>query len=116
MPRVHASRLTKADLGSLLDELSAELRYIYLESVTDSTWSRYGRALPFDAALRGRAFGPNCDVQFQRDGDSVRLTVLADSARTTPLVGPTLDLTPYDREDVTYLLWGRYARASNAWV
>jgi hypothetical protein len=116
MPRVHASKVARADLETLLDELGADLRYVYLESVTDGTWSRYSRALPFDSAQRGRAFGPNCDVQFQRDSDSVRLTVLADSTRTTSLVGPTLDLTSYDSEDVTYLLWGRYARASDAWI
>ena len=116
MPRVHASRLTRADLGTLLDELSADLSYAYLESVTDGMWARYGRALPFDTALRGRVFGPTCEVQFQSDGDSVRLNVLADTARTTTLAGTTLDLNQYDSEDVTYLLWGRYASASNAWV
>lgn len=116
MPRVHASQVASTELAPLLAELAPELRYAYLETVTDRTWARYATDLPFGQALRGRVFGPDCELQFQRADAGFRITLLTDTPRATTLVGPTLDLALTDREDVTYLLWGSYAETADAWI
>lgn len=116
MPRAYASQVARTELEPLLAELGAELRYAYLETATDSLWSRYAGDLPVDDALRGRVFGPGCEVQFQRTGDTVHITVLTETPRPTTLVGTTVDLANTETEEVTYLLWGRYAATAGAWV
>lgn len=116
MPRAYASQVARAELAPLLAELGAELRYAYLETASDSLWSRYAGDLPVDDALRGRAFGPGCELQFQRTGDAVCVTLLTETPRPTTLVGTTVDLANTETEEVTYLLWGRYAAAAGTWI
>ncbi|HEV7214353.1 MAG TPA: hypothetical protein VGP33_04445 [Chloroflexota bacterium] len=116
MPRVYASKVTPAELAALLEELGRDLRFAYLESVTASQWLRFGQSLPLTEAVRGRVFGPGCEVQFERIEGGIRLTVLADALPATTLPGSTLDLTNHDADQVTYLLWGQYAATADAWV
>lgn len=115
MPRVHASLLVEAALGPLLAELAANLNFAYLETATDATWARYRPDLELTGVLRGRAFGPACDVQFWRELDGYRVRVLSDLSR--PLAnGDSIDLAGYDTEDVTYLLWGSHDRSTDRWL
>lgn len=116
MARVHASQVTKAELAAVLEELGSELRFAYLESATESRWLRFGTSLPLAETVRGRVFGPGCEVQFEQTDENVRVTVLADSLGSTTLPGSTLDLSSLDAERVTYFLWGQYAGATDAWV
>ena len=116
MPRIHASKVTKAELTALLEELGGELRFAYLESATDSQWLSYSRTLPLTEAVRGRVFGPGCEVQFEQADGGVRVTVLADALPATTLPGSTLDLSNHDADQATYLLWGQYAATAGAWI
>jgi hypothetical protein len=116
VPRVYASKVTPDELAALLEELGRELRFAYLESATDSQWLRFRPSLPLTDAVRGRVFGPGCEVQFERKVDGIRVTVLADALPATTLPGSTLDLTNHEADQATYLLWGQYAATADAWV
>jgi hypothetical protein len=116
MPRAYASQVARADLAPLLAELRSELHYAYLEMASDCLWSRYATDLPVEEALRGRVFGAGCEVQFQRTGEAMRITLLTEIPRHTTLVGATVDLANAETEEVTYLLWGTFAATSNAWI
>lgn len=116
MPRAYASQVPSADLAPLLAELQSELRYAYLEEAGDCRWARYAPDLPVDESLRGRVFGPDCELQFQRAGAAVRIVLLGDLPRATTAAGATVDLATTESEEVTYLLWGRYTASSNAWI
>lgn len=115
MPRAHASQVAEAELAPLLAEMAGQLRYAYLERVTDSLWARYDPVLPFGGALRGRAFGATCDVQFQRRDGGYQVTLLTDLARPAGSTGPSIDLATYDSDEVTYVLWGIRAGGDDAW-
>jgi hypothetical protein len=116
MPRVHASQVARADLPSLLNELRTELRYAYVETATDSVWSRFAPEVSLVEAVRGRAFGPGCEVQFQRDGDSFRVVLITDGRPPVAWAEATIDLATYDSEETRYLLWGVYSAPAGAWV
>jgi hypothetical protein len=116
MPRAYASQIANSDLAPLLAELGAELRYAYLETASDCSWSRVGADLALDDALRGRVFGPGGEVQFHRADDAVRITLLTEIPRPTTLIGATVDLAHTEIEEITYLLWGRYAATVGAWI
>lgn len=115
MPRAHASQVAEAELGPLLAELADHLRYAYLEGTTGSRWSRFDPALPLDDAVRGRAFGAACDVQFQRRRGGYQVTVLTDLARPIGATEGNIDLASLDSDEVTYLLWGRRSSGDVAW-
>lgn len=116
MARAYASQLTEADLRTLLDELAPNLSYAYVESASRAAWSLAAEAQIGAELVRGRVFGPRCEVQFRRDGDSYAVTVLTDISRVASGMAESLDLGDLDAEEVTYLLWGRRDVASGAWI
>lgn len=114
MARALANWVAEPDLAPSLDDLAAHLAYLYVETAVEARWSRYADGADLTGAQRGRAFGPRCEVQFQRRGDGYALLLLTDLPR--PGGGESLDLGQFDQEEGTYALWGVRADGADAWT
>lgn len=115
-PLAHAlaSRLAEPDLTPFLDDQATHLTYLYVETAGDVRWSRFAAGAATAGAVRGRAFGLRCEVQFRRDGDAYAVLLLTDLPR--PAGGDNLDLAPFDQEEATYLLWGAREAGAEHWT
>lgn len=115
MPRAHASRLAEAALAPLLDSLAEHLSYCLVETATELHWTTFPPGGATAQAVRGRAFGSRCDVQFRRQDAGFEVTVLTDVERLALPEGESLDLGDLDSDEALYILWGERPPGAAAW-
>lgn len=110
-----AGDLSIDELGGLLDEMAPHLRFCWVDGLASAALTAYDASVAPAPQDAGRAFGPECEVRWQRRGTHACVMVTSDGPFPARPFEHTLDLSTCEREEASYPLWGTYSRDDVGW-
>ncbi|MGQ9626630.1 MAG: hypothetical protein ACUVV0_06970 [Anaerolineae bacterium] len=113
--RIFARRA--ADLAATLAPFDGELKYAYVESMAEAELVRYGEWGDYGLAFwtLGRAFGPELEIRWEREGGDYNLLLLSEKEDFAPEGWRKVEEAEVDEERKIFL-WGTYRQRERKWI
>jgi hypothetical protein len=122
-PHVYHRRVPVEDFPDAVDDLAEGLDFVLFESVSQADIEDYRK--PDPCWIRGRAFGEDKEVRWQRQGESCDLHLLTEN-EIQHVVTTSVVLEDWDEledlnldeesEPTEILLWGTWNKDKGAWI
>jgi hypothetical protein len=114
----YADRISGVTLESLL-ATDFGLTEMILEAVDEVRFEDFTARIDLDRFECGRAFGPRCEIRWQRDGENFQSVLIGDSLQVPDgLNAYHIELTgdTYSAELTSYYMWGEWTTANPVWM